>query len=81
MAYNTSSGAWSLAYDGSAEYAAWGVADLDAVHGFAATLCLGDFNEDGDVDGNDLFMTAPEGAGIGLESFVLDFGRANCRPN
>lgn len=42
------------------------------------SVCEGDFNNDGDVDGSDLAVFAVGGTTITLEEFATDFGRTNC---
>ena len=43
----------------------------------AGTICMGDFEPDGDVDGSDLaFLINP--GGFNLELFASEFGRADC---
>ncbi len=41
--------------------------------------CVGDFNTDGDVDGDDLATQAERDTGISLTDFVNHFGRNDCR--
>jgi len=40
--------------------------------------CKGDYEPDGDVDGNDLAFQAAGGTGINLKNFAQHFGRENC---
>ena len=42
------------------------------------SVCKGDFNNDGDVDGSDLAVFAVGGTTITLEEFATDFGRTTC---
>jgi hypothetical protein len=42
------------------------------------SVCLGDFNGDRDVDGNDLSDYMSGGGSITLDAFAQDFGRINC---
>ena len=42
------------------------------------SVCDGDFDLDGDVDGSDLAVFAVGGTTITLEEFATDFGRTNC---
>jgi len=42
------------------------------------SVCEGDFDLDGDVDGSDLAVFAAGGTTITLEEFATDFGRTNC---
>lgn len=42
------------------------------------SVCEGDFDLDGDVDGSDLAVFAVGGTTITLEKFSTDFGRTNC---
>lgn len=43
-----------------------------------ADACMGDFDNDDDIDGSDLAVFAAGGTGITLEEFSTDFGRTNC---
>ena len=43
-----------------------------------ADACMGDFDNDGDIDGSDLAVFAVGGTTITLEEFSTDFGRTNC---
>ena len=40
--------------------------------------CKGDFNEDGDVDGEDLFEYSEDEKGVQLKWFAEEFGRIDC---
>jgi len=42
------------------------------------SVCEGDFDQDGDVDGSDLAAFAAGGTTITLEEFATDFGKTNC---
>jgi hypothetical protein len=42
------------------------------------SLCEGDFDSDGDVDGKDLAEYIFDSGGLGLEMFAGNFGKANC---
>lgn len=48
LEYDAATGAWEMAYDGSAEHAGWASADLEAIHAEAATC---DEGPDADGDG------------------------------
>jgi hypothetical protein len=55
--------------------------ELTALYeGAGLDLCLEDRDEDGDVDGSDLylFLGGFSGSGSALESFAVDFGRTDC---
>jgi hypothetical protein len=41
-------------------------------------MCTGDFDEDGDVDGSDLFDVAANPDSVDLSSFAASFGRSDC---
>ncbi|MCD4722633.1 MAG: VCBS repeat-containing protein [Desulfobacula sp.] len=45
---------------------------------FAIEPCAGDFDKDGDIDGNDLASFVAGGTGISLEIFSTNFGMSNC---
>jgi hypothetical protein len=40
--------------------------------------CKGDFNNDGDIDGNDLASYSSDSRGTSIESFAFEFGKSNC---
>jgi hypothetical protein len=40
--------------------------------------CAGDLNQDGDVDGRDLFLLIASPGQLGVEAFAKDFGRTDC---
>jgi hypothetical protein len=42
--------------------------------------CKGDFDEDGDMDGDDLYTQVDDETGVSIENFAEHFGRDNC-PN
>lgn len=43
-----------------------------------SNLCAGDLNEDGDVDGHDLFLLITNPGQLGVAAFTADFGRTDC---
>ena len=44
-------------------------------------MCEGDFDEDGDMDGEDLIVQIADGSDVDLEDFAADFGRIECPQN
>jgi hypothetical protein len=48
---------------------------------FLFSICAGDFNNDGNVDGLDLKELIDDTGLLNLEEFALEFGRTDCLPN
>ena len=47
-------------------------------HFVSGEICIGDFDEDKDVDGKDLATYAQGGTGVSLGDFAANYGRTDC---
>jgi hypothetical protein len=58
-------------------YAAWWL--WARIAGWEPKKCKGDFDEDGDVDGDDLFKLTQDEKEVQLKRFAEEFGRIDCK--
>jgi hypothetical protein len=74
---------WLVPFDGSIGLRVTddeGVTDIDyASANIQASVCPGDFEPDGDVDGVDLFDYSVNGSGVSLEELAGNFGKERCQ--